>query len=143
MRRRPPWSSPATSQFSGSRRRCGGDGRRHALGVRVIELFANRTELPLLELANGDAAPVVGRADDRRVHQLQHRPLAKGVRDDLRPAPLLEDEPLQEIRRPDDLPMGQNSPHGGERWCQSRTGEVNLRFPAIVLAPVLPPSDLG
>src|SRR5215467_4842838 len=38
---------------------------------------------------------------------------------------------------------GRNSPHGGERWCQSRTREVNLRFPVVGLDPVLAAPALG
>src|SRR4030095_11731314 len=81
--------------------RCHGGGG--AGGVRAGELVADRAQLPLLELADGEAAPPVGRADDRRVHQLQARPLAKGVRDDLRPPALFEEEPLEQVGRANHL----------------------------------------
>ena len=62
-----------------------------------VEFLANRAELSLLELADRQAAPAVGRADDRGVHELQHRALAERVRDDLRAPALLEEETLEEI----------------------------------------------
>jgi hypothetical protein len=82
--------------------------------VRVIELFANRTQLPLLELPDRDPAPTIGRPDDRRVHQLEYGALAEGVRDDLRPTPFLQEEPLQQVRRPDDLAMAEREPEVSE-----------------------------
>jgi len=56
--------------------------------------------LPLLELANLVATPAISGANDSRVHQLQHRPLAVRMGDDLR-APAL----LEEIRGADHPPM--------------------------------------
>ena len=113
MRGRSPGPSSARSQFPDGRRRRGRHGRRHPLSVRVIELFANRSQLPVLELPDRDPAPPVGRPDDGRVHQLEHGALAEGVRDDLRPPPLLQEEPLQQVRRPDDLAMAEREP----RWA--------------------------
>src|SRR5215831_20802951 len=110
MRRRSSRSSPTNPQFSGRRRRLGRDRWRPSLGVRVIELRANRAQLPVLELADRDPAPAVRRTDHRRVHQLQHWTLPEGVRNDVRSAPLLEEEPLEEVRRPDDLPMAEGEP---------------------------------
>ena|SRR5215831_10360128 len=65
--------------------------------VRAVELVPQRSQLPLLELADDDAPPPIGRADDRGVHQLQHGALTEGMRHDLGPAPLLEEEALQEV----------------------------------------------
>jgi hypothetical protein len=56
--------------------------------VSPVEFLTNRAKLPLLELADRQAAPAVGRADDGGVHELQHWPLSERVRDDLR-APAL------------------------------------------------------
>jgi hypothetical protein len=61
--------------------------------------------LPLLELANLVATPAISGANDSRVHQLQHRPLAERMRDDLRAPALLEEEPLEQIRGADRPPM--------------------------------------
>jgi len=44
-------------------------GGPRALGVSPIELLADRPHLPLLEFADGKAAPPVGRADDGGVHE--------------------------------------------------------------------------
>jgi hypothetical protein len=54
--------------------------------------------LPLLELVDGDAAPPIGRPDHRGVDQLEHRPLAEGMRHNLGPTPLLEEQALEQIR---------------------------------------------
>ena len=60
----------------------------------AIELLADRAQLTLLELPDGEAAPAVGRPDDGRVHELQHGALPEGVRDDLRATALLEKKPV-------------------------------------------------
>lgn len=44
-------------------------------------------QLALLELSDREAPPAIGRPDDRGVQQLEHWPLAEGVRDHLGPAP--------------------------------------------------------
>ena len=75
--------------------------------MSAVELVANDLQLPALELADGEAAPAIGRADHGRIHQLQDWPFAESVRDDLRPAPLLEEQSLQEIGGPDHLAMPQ------------------------------------
>ena len=72
-----------------------------------VEFLANRSELPLLELTDGQAAPAVSGADHGGVHELQHRPLPKRMRDDLRAATFLEEQPLEEIGGADDLAMAQ------------------------------------
>ena len=66
--------------------------------MRVIQLLADRTQLTVLELADLDSAPAVCGADDGRVHQLQHGALPERVRNDLRPAALLEEQPLEQVR---------------------------------------------
>src|SRR5881296_3903696 len=63
----------------------------------AIEFIADRAQLTLLELAHREAAPAVGRADDGRIHELQHGALPESVRDDLRAPALLEKEPLEQI----------------------------------------------
>src|SRR2546422_8190622 len=63
----------------------------------AIEFLADRAQLTLLELAHREAAPAVGRADDGRIHELQHGALPESVRDDLRAPALLEKEPLEQI----------------------------------------------
>ena len=66
-------------------------GGPRALGVSAIELLADRPQLTLLKLADAEAAPAVGRADDGRIHQLQDGALTEGVRDDLGAPALLEE----------------------------------------------------
>ena len=50
---------------------------------RVGRTSAVDPQLSALECADGEAAPAVGRPDHGRVHELQDRPVAEGVRDDL------------------------------------------------------------
>src|SRR5207245_4517217 len=114
MRRRVRWCSSVSSKFSDWRRVAGRDGRRHALSVSTAELVANRPQLTLLEFTDRDPAPSLGGADDGRVHQLQHRALAEGVRNDLRPAALLEKEPLQQVRGPHDPAMPEREAEVGD-----------------------------
>jgi len=52
-----------------------------------IELALDLIDLPQLELADHDTTPSLTRADQCRVPQLEHRTLAKGMRDDLGPPP--------------------------------------------------------
>jgi hypothetical protein len=73
----------------------------------AIELLADRAQLTLLELADGEAAPAVGGPDDRGVHELQHGALTEGMRDDLGSPALLEKEPLEQVGRADDAPMAE------------------------------------
>ena len=79
-----------------------------------VEFLTNRAKLPLLELADRQAAPAVGRADDGGVHELQHWPLSERVRDDLRAPALLKEEPLEQIRGPDHLAMPQRETQMGD-----------------------------
>src|SRR4029450_52709 len=89
-------------------------GGPHALGVSTVELLADRPQLTLLELTDGEPAPPVGRADDGGVHELQHRPLPEGMREDLRPASLLEEEPLEQVGGADHAPMTQREAEMGD-----------------------------
>src|SRR5215471_21005922 len=114
MRTRLQWRSPVDSDFSDGRGRLGGDGRRHTFGVSAAELFANRPQLALRELADGNPAPPRGGADDGGIHQLQHRPLAERVRDDLRPPALFEKQPLEQIRGADDTAMAEREVEMGD-----------------------------
>src|SRR5206468_11496597 len=108
------WRSPVGSKFSDRRRRSWRDGRGHALGVSAAELLTDRSQLPLLEFADGDPAPALGGADDGRVHQLQYRAFAEGVGNNLRPAALLEKEPLQQIRGAHDAAMPEREAEMGD-----------------------------
>src|SRR2546426_2876612 len=80
----------------------------------AIELLADRAQLTLLELTDGEAAPPVSRPDDGRVHELQHGALSEGVRDDLRAPALLKKEPLEQVRRPNDAPMAEREAEVGD-----------------------------
>ncbi len=70
MRTRIQWRSPVDSDFSDGRGPLGGNGRRHAFGVSAAELVANRSQLALLEFADGNPAPPLGGRDDGGIHQL-------------------------------------------------------------------------
>jgi len=71
--------------------------------MRLVELFTDRLELSPFECGDTDFTPCLAGADERGIHQLQHRTLAEGVGDDLRPPPLLAEEPLEQVRRADYL----------------------------------------
>src|SRR6185437_14025457 len=75
--------------------------RRIASGEVFVELLSDCPELTLFELADADAAPALGGADQRCVDQLQDGALAEGMGDHLGAAPLLAEQPLQKIGRAD------------------------------------------
>jgi hypothetical protein len=75
--------------------------------MSAVKFRADRLQLATLEFADGKAAPALGRANHRRVHQFEDWALAEGVRDDLGAAPLLEEEPLEQIRRADAFPVSE------------------------------------
>ena len=45
--------------------------------MRLVELLTDRFELSPFERADSNPAPRLTGADQRRIHQLQHRPLAE------------------------------------------------------------------
>jgi hypothetical protein len=100
--------------------------------VSVVQFFADDLQLPALELADGEAAPAIGRPNDGRVHQLQDRALAEGVGHDLRSPALFEEQPLQEIGGPDHLAMPQREAEMGDARLEvveeaaDRGGEIPL-----------------
>src|SRR5262249_28580164 len=114
MRRRVSVRSSIGSQFSDRRRRLGGDGGCHALGVSAAELLADRPQLALLEFADRDPTPSLGGTDDRRVHQLQHWALTERVRNDLGPAALFEEQPLEQVRGAHDPAMPEREAEVGD-----------------------------
>jgi hypothetical protein len=67
--------------------------------VTFIEQLAKSFELLEFELGDHDVLPGRARADERGVHELEHRPLAKGVRNDLGTPARLAEEPLEHVRR--------------------------------------------
>src|SRR5262245_5755273 len=119
----PTWSS-THSQFLDRGRRLGRDGGRHTHGVSVVELLADGPELSLLELADLDPAPAVGGPNDRGVHQLQDRPLAERMWDDLRPPALVQEEALKEVGGP-------HHPAMAEREAQVRDAGVEIVLEAL------------
>src|SRR5205814_10569142 len=108
------------------------DDRRDPTSVRAFEFLANRVQLALHELADQDAAPAVGGSDDGRVHELQDRPLAERMRDDLGPALLVADQPLEPIRDADDTAMPKRKP--GVRDARRRSDLRHTRRPAETMA---------
>src|SRR5215470_3386830 len=81
--------------------------------MRAVEFAANRPQLPLLELAHSNAVPLIGRPDHRRVHELEHGPLAEGVRDDLVRRRSSRNK-LEEIGGADDLPVSEREAQMGK-----------------------------
>jgi hypothetical protein len=73
----------------------------------VVEFFAERAQLALLQLANLDPAPALGGADDSRAQKLRHRPLAESMGTDLRSAALFEEESLEEVGGADHAAMAE------------------------------------
>src|SRR5207302_9679460 len=72
--------------------RLGRSGRRRiACGEVFVDVLADRPELTVLELADAEAAPAFGGADQRRIHQLQDGAFAEGA------PPLLAKQALQQI----------------------------------------------
>src|SRR6266542_437349 len=74
--------------------------------VFLIELVADGCKLTALELGDLDGSPTLGGAGERTKHQLEDRPLAEGIRDDLEAAALLNEQTLEQIRGPDRPAMG-------------------------------------
>jgi hypothetical protein len=68
--------------------------------VLRVELRSGRFELLDLEGLDLDTAPALRRADQCRVHPLEHGTFAKGIRDDLHPAPLLARQALEQDLAP-------------------------------------------
>ena len=127
MPRRVPARSSLSSQFSERRRRLGGDGGRDAFSVSAAELVTNRPELAPFEFTDGDPAPPLGGADDGGIHQLQHRALAERVRNDLRPAALLEKEPLQQVGGAHDAAMAERKTQMGDARVEVVTETLHDR----------------
>lgn len=71
----------------------------------AINLFAQCIELLSFEVGDGHALPSTAGAIERRVHQLQHRLFAEGVRNRLRATTLLEKQSFHEIGGPRGPPM--------------------------------------
>jgi hypothetical protein len=85
----------------------------------LSELLPGCSKLTLLELADADAEPAFGGANQCRIDQLQDGPLTEGVRDDLGASWLLAEQPLQEIG-------GADRPAMAEREAQIR--DAGLKF---------------
>ena len=71
--------------------------------VLGVEIRADGFQLLRLEGFDLDPPPALRRADQRRLHQLEHRALAEGVGHDLHPPPLLPKQPLEHTLRPQRL----------------------------------------
>ena len=67
-----------------------------------------------LELGESQAAPAVRGADERAEHEFEHRLLAEAVGDDFEPPALLDEQPFEQVRRPDDSAMGDGQPQVGD-----------------------------
>src|SRR5437867_68248 len=95
--------------------------------MSAIELLADRAQLTLLKLPDGEATPAVGRPDDGGVHELEHGALPEGVRDDLRAPTLLEKEPLEQVRRADHPPVAEREAQVGDAGVEVVTEALHHR----------------
>lgn len=71
----------------------------------AVNLFAQCIELLSFEVGDGHALPSTAGAIERRVHQLQHRLFAEGVRNRLYATTLLAKQSFHEIGGPRGPPM--------------------------------------
>ena len=101
----------------------------------LIELFSKRGELPSLEFAHRHTAPGLARSNDGGKHQLHHRALAEGVRNDLRSPALLAEESLEQIGRARDSAMSDRHPQmrdaGVEVVLEARHGRRKFTLPGL------------
>src|SRR6516165_1173946 len=91
--------------------RLGRSDRRCIAGGEVfVDLVTDCLELTLLELADPDAAPAFGSADQRCVHQLEDGALTESMRDHLSAPPFLAKQSLQQIGGADRPAMAEWEP---------------------------------
>src|SRR5436305_9904322 len=103
--------------------RLGRSGRRRiACGEVFVDVLADRPELTVLELADAEAAPAFGGADQRRIHQLQDGAFAEGMGDDFGAPPLLAKQALQQIGGADRSAMP-----SGKRRCAMQASKSSSR----------------
>src|SRR5512143_658166 len=74
------------------------------------QLLPKFSELSLLESVDSQPLPLLRDSNQRRKGQLQTALLIKEPRDYLAPSLLLSKRALQEVRRPDRLPMSRRTP---------------------------------
>lgn len=85
----------------------------------MIEFLPDRLHLAALEVGDLDRAPALGGADHGTEHELEHGFLAEGVGDDLEPPALLDEEPFEQVCRPD-------RPAVGDRQAQVRDAGLEV-----------------
>src|SRR5512132_220763 len=78
--------------------------------VFLIQILSDGGHLPAFEFGHLDRPPALGGADHGAEHQLEHGLLAKGVGDDLQAPALLDEQTLEEVRRPDRPAVGDRHP---------------------------------
>ena len=77
------------------------------LGFQFLNLFE-------FELADDPPPPGLTGAGQGREHQFQHRPFAEGVRNEFGPPTLFAEQPLQQIRGPNRLAVGDGQAQVGD-----------------------------
>ena len=71
----------------------------------MVDLLFDSRELTSLELGDPDRFPSFGSADQRTKHELQDRPFAEGIGDDLQTPAFLDKQAFQQICGADGPPM--------------------------------------
>src|SRR6516164_7897151 len=100
--------------------RLGCSGRQCITVSKVfVDLVSDCSQLTPFELADADAAPAFGGADQRRVHQLQDGAFAKGMRENFGAPAFLSKQPLQEIG-------GADRPAMAKREAQMRNAGLKI-----------------
>ena len=95
-----------------------------------------------LEVRDPHRAPALRRPDHRPEHQLQDRPLAPGIGNDLQPPALPDEQPLQKVGRPDRTTVVHRHPQMGDAGLEvveeagdrtrKRPGELSFKPPGQV-----------
>nr|WP_235893179.1 hypothetical protein [Pelomicrobium methylotrophicum] len=73
--------------------------------MTFVQVLAKLLELPEFELRDHDVLPGLACADERNVHELEHRSLAKGLRNHLGAPALFAEQALEQVGRARGAPM--------------------------------------
>jgi hypothetical protein len=113
-------SSPSPAGKAGGVFRCWrGGGFVDLRLILLVEVLSEHCDLAALEVGELDGAPAVGGAGHGAEHELEHRALAEGVRDDLQAPALLDEQALEKVRNRYELGGADARPWrtGPGVWC--------------------------